>query len=120
MPGGRMQGRFHLIEGGERVGIAEGYATAATLHEQTGDTVFVAFNAGNLKSVAVTARAMYPTAQLIIWADNDQFTDGNPGVTKAQEAATVSRANAVEIPDFSGYDLSTRPTDWNDYYRNAV
>jgi putative DNA primase/helicase len=31
-----------------RLLIAEGYATAATLHEATGLTVVVAFNAGNL------------------------------------------------------------------------
>lgn len=116
MPGGRMKGRFHLIEGGGRVGIAEGYATAATLFEQTGDTMLVAFNAGNLKDVAVTARAMYPAAHLTIWADNDQFTDGNPGKTKAYDAATACGANAVKIPDFSGYDLTSKPTDWNDLY----
>jgi putative DNA primase/helicase len=116
MPGGRVQGRFHIIQGRERVGIAEGYATAATLFELSGDTIFVAFNAGNLKSVAVIARDMYPTAHLTIWGDNDQFTNGNPGVTKAQEAATVSRANSIKIPDFSGYDLTTKPTDWNDLY----
>jgi len=118
MPGGRMQCRFHLINGNhDHIGIAEGYATAATIHERTGDTLFVAFNAGNLEGVAVTARAMYPTAHLTIWGDNDQFTDGNPGVKKAQWAATVGCANAVKIPDFSGCDLSTKPTDWNDYYR---
>lgn len=116
MPGGRTKSRFHVIKGGERIGIAEGYATAATLFEKTGDTLFVAFNAGNLKSVAVTARAMYPSAHLTLWADNDQFTDGNPGVTKAQEAAVVSSANAIKIPDFSGYDLNNKLTDWNDLY----
>jgi len=118
MPDGRMQGRFHLINGRpDRIGIAEGYATAATVHEKTGDTLLVAFNAGNLEPVAVTARAMYPTVHLTIWADNDQFTDGNPGVTKANRAATVSCANDIQIPDFAGFDLTGRPTDWNDYYR---
>jgi putative DNA primase/helicase len=103
MPGGRMQGRFHLINGKpDRIGIAEGYATAATVHEKTGDTLLVAFNAGNLEAVAVTGRAMYPAAHITVWGDNDQFTGGNPGMTKAHQAATVSRANAVKIPDFSG------------------
>lgn len=117
MPGGRVQGRFHIIEGGKHIGICEGYATGATLHEQTGNTVFVAFNAGNVKSVDVTARAMYPAAHLTVWGDNDQFTNGNPGVTKAREAATSSCADDIQIPDFTGFDLTTRPTDWNDYYR---
>ena len=118
MPGGRMQGRFHLITGNpDRIGIAEGYATAATVHEKTGNTLLVAFNAGNLEPVAVTARAMYPTAHLTIWGDDDQFTDDNPGVTKSHRAATVSCANDIQIPDFAGFDLTGKPTDWNDYYR---
>ena len=118
MPGGRMQGRFHLITGNpDRIGIAEGYATAATVHEKTGDTLLVAFNAGNLEPVAVTARAMYPTAHITVWGDNDQFTGGNPGANKAHRAATVSCANDIQIPDFAGFDLTGKPTDWNDYYR---
>jgi putative DNA primase/helicase len=49
--GAALAGGHHLIgdvaEDG-RLLIAEGYATAATLHEATGLTVVVAFNAGNL------------------------------------------------------------------------
>ena len=39
--------------------IAEGYATAASLHLATGYAALVAFNAGNLEAVARTARARY-------------------------------------------------------------
>lgn len=36
--------------------IAEGYATGASIHEATGGEVWIAFNADNLKAVAIIAR----------------------------------------------------------------
>lgn len=41
--------------------IAEGFATGATIHEATGYPVAVAFNAGNLESVAMAMRAKETT-----------------------------------------------------------
>ncbi|BBA70629.1 toprim domain-containing protein [Geobacter sulfurreducens] len=67
--------------------ICEGYATGASLHEATGHAVAVAFDAGNLKSVAVALRHKYPAFRLVICADNDALTDGNPGLSKATDAA---------------------------------
>jgi len=67
--------------------IAEGYATGASIYEATGHAVAVAFNAGNMKAVALAIRAKYPTLKIILCADNDTKTKGNPGVTKAREAA---------------------------------
>ena len=50
LSGGRIKGCYLSIgTPNDRVLIAEGYATAATLHAATGDAVAVAFNAGNLK-----------------------------------------------------------------------
>ena len=40
--------------------IAEGYATAASLHEATGLPVIVAFDAGNLLPVAQAIHKRYP------------------------------------------------------------
>ncbi len=88
--GGKIQGGYFPI--GEVQGtlcIAEGYATAATIHENTGHGVAVAFNAGNLKPVAMALRSKFSDVKIIICADNDAKTDGNPGVTKAREAALV-------------------------------
>src|SRR5258708_328490 len=42
--------------------IAEGYATAATVHEATGYAVAVAFDAGNLEAVATALREKLPSA----------------------------------------------------------
>ena len=50
LPGGKVDGCFHLFgkEPEKNLCVAEGYATAATIHEATGYAVAVAFNAGNL------------------------------------------------------------------------
>lgn len=79
--------------------ICEGYATGATLHEATGHAVVVAFDAGNLKSVAIALRNKYPNFRFIICADNDVGTDGNPGLVKATEAARMVNG-LLAIPVF--------------------
>ena len=62
-------------------------ATGATVFEATGYAVAVAFNAGNLKAVALAMRGKFPEAKIILCADNDTHTPGNSGLTKAKEAA---------------------------------
>ncbi|MBC8017062.1 MAG: toprim domain-containing protein [Verrucomicrobia bacterium] len=81
--------------------IAEGYATAASVHQATGYPVLVAFDAGNLKPVAESVKAKYPQLKIIICADNDQWTPGNPGLTKATEAARAVNG-LLAIPVFQG------------------
>jgi putative DNA primase/helicase len=85
---------------GALVWIAEGYATAATVHEATGCSVACAFDSGNLMPVAQALRGLYPAARIAIAADNDAATEGNPGVTKAREAA-LAVGGVVVVPDFS-------------------
>ena len=81
-------GRFHAMgKLGRRILIAEGYATAATLHEITGHAVACAFTASNLMPVAEALRKKYPDAVLIIRADDDHTEEGNPGLTNATAAA---------------------------------
>ncbi len=95
--------------------IAEGYATACSIHEATGDAAAVAFNAGNLMPVAQALRSQYKDATLILCSDHDQWTEGNPGLTKAREAA-LAVDGLLAVPDFSGCDLSSKPTDFNDLH----
>jgi len=70
-----------------RIIVCEGYATGASIYQATRDAVAVAFSAGNLLPVAKTLRAKYPDVELVIAADNDAETEGNPGLTRATEAA---------------------------------
>lgn len=96
------RGHFHLIGGMPTwiVLVAEGYATAATLHEATGLPVAVAFDAGNLVHVAGEIHKHYKCVRILVCADDDYASDGNPGVTAAQVAA-VAVSGAWVAPVFS-------------------
>lgn len=112
--GGKIDGGFYEIRGSRsQIYVCEGFATGASIFEATGCSVFVSFNAGNLFSVARATRSMFPAAQMFIAADNDQFTDGNPGITKARVAAHEARAKVV-YPRFDDHLLTGKPTDFND------
>jgi len=93
-----------------RLLICEGWATGATLHEETGHPVLCAMNAGNLLSVAQAARMAWPGAGLVICADNDRRTAGNPGVTAATAAAKATGAKLI-VPEFPE---GASGTDFND------
>jgi putative DNA primase/helicase len=105
--GGRMKRGHYWLgipENGAVLLIAEGFATGASLHESTGHSVCIAFSAGNLSSVAQMIRKQYPGARLLICGDDDTQTEGNPGRTKATEAAE-SVAAGVVLP-FDGGDFN--------------
>ncbi|MGB9152201.1 MAG: toprim domain-containing protein [Alphaproteobacteria bacterium] len=113
--GGMMQGCcFPLgeIKNEPTILIAEGYATAATIHEITGYPVVVAYNAGNLLAVAKLIRAQRPDAEIILCADDDWKTKGNPGRTKAEETA-LAVGGKVIVPEF-GENRPDGATDFND------
>lgn len=90
--------------------ICEGWATGATLHEESGYPVLCAMNAGNLLPVAQSGRFAWPAADLVIAADNDRFTEGNPGVTYATAAAKETEARLI-VPQFPD---GAPGTDFND------
>lgn len=116
---GRIAGGYVLIDDATRrpeILVAEGFATAASLHEEIGAAVYVTFNAGNLLAAARQVRALHPGGTIILCADNDAWTQGNPGLTKAR-AAAIEIGGKLLVPDFTGVDLSSKPTDWNDWYR---
>jgi len=92
--------------------IAEGFATAATVHQATGSQVVVAFNAGNLIPVAKALRDKWQNREIVLCADDDAKTDSNPGRTQAQEAALAIDAK-IAIPDF-GAQCPEGVTDFND------
>lgn len=96
----------------DQVVITEGFATAATIHEATQIPVVIAFNAGNLEPVAIAIRERLPEAKIIIAADNDQWTKGNPGV-KAGQNASVAVKGELRIPHFKP-GVAGNPTDFND------
>jgi len=102
LSGGRKRSCYYSIgQVKDTLCIAEGYATAASVHEATGHAVVVAFDAGNLLPVAQALRQKFPDAEIILCADNDINTPGNPGLTHAREAATAVGA-LLAIPPCAG------------------
>lgn len=100
LSGGRIRGCYFAMGRPDRVLLlAEGLATGATLHEATGHAVAVAFNCGNLEPVARALRAKFPALRIVLCADNDQQTPGNPGVTYARAAARAV-GGFLAIPRF--------------------
>ena len=119
LSGGRISGGSYLIDDAvtrPEILIVEGFATGASLHEEIGAAVWCAFNCNNLLPVAKTVRRLNPNVDIVICGDDDRWTDGNPGRTKAHKAALEIGAKVL-MPDFTGIDLSTRPTDFNDLFR---
>ena len=129
LPGGEVGGAYGKIAapnsdwtGG--VYLAEGFATAASIHMATGKPVVIAFNAGNLPKVAAKMAQILPkNAPVYIAADNDA---SQTGIKKAAEAAQVlgNRARVV-MPEFTGDEIArfqqkhgqdSMPSDFNDLH----
>ncbi len=89
--------------------VVEGFATGASVHEATGYAMVCALNSGNLSEVSKAVRELWPQREIVIAADNDRSTGGNPGLTKATAAAKAIRAK-LAIPKFR----DTSGTDFND------
>jgi putative DNA primase/helicase len=116
LTGTAKRGAWHQLgELGERgpIGIAEGYATAATVHQATDWPVLVAFDAGNLLPVAEALRRRCPGRLIVLCADDDHATPGNPGQARAQLAARKV-GGLVATPHFRAREGRT---DWNDLQR---
>ncbi|EOI3552646.1 primase-helicase zinc-binding domain-containing protein [Cronobacter turicensis] len=108
LKGGAVKGACHTIEGkkqaGKRLWIAEGYATALTVHHLTGETVMVALSSVNLLSLASLARQQHPACQIVIAADRDLNGVGQTSAAAAAEACM----GIVALPSVFG--------DWNDAF----
>ena len=116
MKGGRKEGCFHLIgriDGKKLVIVVEGYATGASVHMATGETVAVAMDAGNLDSAIHSLKGKYQSLNIVIAGDDDAWKDTNKGREKAEAAANKFGCRVV-FPKFTNTD--TNPTDFNDLH----
>lgn len=117
-PGAFILGDF---ERAKRVAVVEGIATGvAVWRSGLFDVVAIAFDTNGLGPVAEAARARLPNADITFAADNDAYKPhvGNVGVRYASEAARAV-GGLVAVPDFTGLDTSTEPTDFDDLHRLA-
>ena len=121
--------------------VAEGFATAASLHEATGYPAAAAFDAGNLLAVAKTLHKQHPRARILVCADDDflarcpnqacgtldlvahgacpvcgtAYTHGNTGVEQAQ-AAALAVGGGWFAPVFAADRGKKKITDFNDLH----
>lgn len=117
--GGRKRGCFYTI-GRDRtaiVAIAEGFATAASIHEATGYQTICAFDAGNLEPVARIIRSDRPDADIVICADNDK---SGTGQRAARKAAAAVRGIYIEPPRELCDDPDAKSFDFNDLYKKTA
>jgi len=124
-PGGQTGGKFWQLGSLDEPGtlyIAEGFATAATIHETTNRPVIVAYSASNLVPVTGKLRELHgPAQEIVIVADNDA---SGVGQRYAEQASAKYGARTVTPPiqgdanDYvqAGHDLASllAPTagDW--------
>ena len=113
--GGKLKSGFFYIgpkELGDIVCVCEGYATAASIHKSTGYPVIITFTAGNIHAICKKIREKLPAIKIVVCADDDYKTKGNPGLTKAKEAANEV-SGFLAIPNF-GDNRPDGYTDFND------
>lgn len=105
LPGGRVSACFFILgavtQPDQIICIAEGYATAASIHEATCRVTVVAFNSGNIDKVGKEIRALYPYAQLVYCADDDSHSTPPDAGLKAANKAVAATGGIVILPEFS-------------------
>ena len=115
LTGSAKRGAYHAVnapESPQSVLIAEGLATALSVHLMRSDALtVVAIDAGNLLPVAEVMRRKYPDAEIIIAADNDCH-EGHANTGKeAAEKTALSVMGWVSLPP------TDHKADWNDYHQ---
>ena len=106
--GGRTGGCAWQVGGSDdasTIYIAEGFATAATIHEVTGKPCLVSYSAANLPEATAIARGISESASIVIVADNDK---GGIGQRHAEQACAKHGARYVMPPELG---------DANDYHQ---
>ena len=105
--GGATGGKFTIIGNTDELGtiyIAEGFATAATIHEEMDRPCVVAYSASNLVPVTGIIREKFGITQdIVIVADNDQSGVGQ----RYADQACAKYGSRYVIPEIEG--------DANDY-----
>lgn len=113
--GTEKNGSYYRLDGDATLAICEGYATGASIHMATGWTVFIAFDAGNVRHVGRWLRENHPAERIVICGDDDRFKDcGNAGRMAAEGAAREVGGSAL-FPHFANDE--GKPTDWNDLHQ---
>jgi putative DNA primase/helicase len=122
----RKTGLFHVlgqVQSAPVVLLAEGYATAASLHEAAGLPVVVCFDSGNLVHVAKALRSKWPALPFLVCGDDDKASEArgrtNAGRVKAYAAAEAAGAAAGLAAVVLPAGLPNDGSDFNDLATHA-
>lgn len=121
LAGGRKSGLWHMLgtpAGAAVLLVAEGYATAASLHQATCHPVAVAFDAGNLLPVAKVLRQLHPAALLVLCGDNDVQTHARTGRNPGRDKATAAAKAVQGIAVLPVEQLPEGGSDFNDLHQH--
>lgn len=113
--GSQRPGGFYAIgQETERIWLAEGFATGASLHEAAREQVLVCFNTNGLKRVAANLKHL--KSRLIVMADDDWQTKGNPGLSAGK---VIHEQHGIDYvsPDWGPLPRGQKDTDFNDLIR---
>lgn len=109
--GGQTGGMYWMLGTLDQPGvlyIAEGFATAATIHQVTNRPCIVSYSASNLVPVTGSLREQMPTQEIVIVADHDA---SGVGQKYAEQASAKHGARIIVIPT---------PGDANDYAQSGA
>lgn len=132
---GEKKGNFFLIEDSQTkpnqtIFLAEGFATAASIHLATKNPVAVCFDSGNIDQTLKNLKEKFPNNNFVIAGDDDKYTyinskQVNSGKDKAISAAIKHNVGVI-FPTFNNNNItqfkqinndSKGPTDFNDLHK---
>ncbi|MEO3715806.1 DUF927 domain-containing protein [Roseateles flavus] len=121
LSGGRKSGLLHWLGQPQCAAVlclAEGYATAASVHAATGLPVAVCFDAGNLVNVAKELQPLFPGAAFLVCGDDDtataERTGKNPGRVAAAQVRRAMRSTGAVAGEVFTDAAATGCNDFND------
>lgn len=96
----------HIIKGDESeyIAIVEGFATGLSVFLATGYTTVVAFDKNSMVTKAERIQTLYPNAEPVFFADNDE---SGKGIESASKATQLVMGKVVMPPELG---------DWNDFH----
>lgn len=129
-PGGEKKGNFfplgcsvEELKAQDKILLAEGFSTAASLHQASGLPTVMAGDIYNMEAVAGEIRKIAPEAEIYICADNDhahKLPNGqiyNIGTERAKEVAAKHKAQVI-IPQLTKEEKDKGLKDFNDIHSN--
>ncbi|WP_244175738.1 toprim domain-containing protein, partial [Xenorhabdus vietnamensis] len=107
-----------ITETPDTIIITEGYATALTVSQLCEGLVLAAIDEGNLSAVAKQVRERWPTAKIILAADNDWHEPGeldDKGKPKKNVGKIAAEKTAKAIDGWVALPPTEYKADWDDY-----